>query len=223
MPKQTNTTTKIIASLKGLSKHLQPDEQPLIAEPAIWDSGQGQHSTACDVVLTNQRLFGYYFITFPRERLFLDAINLLHITSVSLRKKSYEPLFRELLIHTDERKIYIRASRQKIEALYSALRSAMAQYAPTSGATFQEIAPDGDTSTSTDAAPVYKRENIRRSFDNSPLAITLLFIGGLVLEIGGVILWGQTHSASTGLPLCAAGFFAVIVATLIRRQNRRQQ
>jgi len=221
LPKQTNTSTKIITSLKGLSKHLQSDEQPLIAQPAIWDGGQGQQSTACDVVLSNQRLFGYYFTTFPRKHLFLDAINLLNITSISLRKKSYEPLFRELLIHAGERKIYIRASRQKIEALYAALRSAMAQYAPTSGATFQETAPDGGASTSTDATPVYKREDIRKSFDNSPLAITLLFVGGLVLEIGGVILWGQTHSASTGLPLCAAGFVAVIVATLIRRQNRK--
>ena len=67
------TSDKIIRQLKGLRTHLQPDEEPLFTVPAIWDSGQEQRSVPCDVVVTNQRIFGYYFVTFPRERLFLDA------------------------------------------------------------------------------------------------------------------------------------------------------
>src|ERR1051326_3130083 len=120
---KTSTAEKIIGSLKGLQAHLQPGEEPIFTIPGIWDAGESQRSIACDIVVTNQRVFGYYFVTFPRERLFLDALALDAITNVALRQKSFEPVFRELLISDGTRKVYIRSSRQKIEALYSTLRS----------------------------------------------------------------------------------------------------
>src|SRR5690348_9063486 len=129
MPSKTSTSEKILNRLKGLRNNLQTDEQPLFSVPAIWDGGQGQHSTPCDIVVTNQRVFGYYYVSFPRERLFLDALPLKSIRAVSLRQKSFEPLFRELLVSNSQRRIYIRAPRQKIESLNEALRSAIEQYA----------------------------------------------------------------------------------------------
>src|SRR5581483_2292867 len=122
---------KILANLKGLRDHLHEGEQPLCDIPGIWDAGEEQGNAACDIVLTNQRILGYYYVSFPRERLFLDAITLSSISGVTLRQKSFEPLFRELQINEGQRKIYVRASRQKIEELDSALRSAIETYAPT--------------------------------------------------------------------------------------------
>src|SRR5712691_2772127 len=116
MPSKSMTAEKILTRLKGLRNHMQPGEEPLFAIPAIWDGGQGQRSTPCDVVLTNFRLFGYVFVSFPRERLFLDAITLSSIKAVSLRHKTYEPLFRELRVSNGERNIYIRSPRKKIRS-----------------------------------------------------------------------------------------------------------
>jgi hypothetical protein len=217
---KSNTAEKIFARLKGLRNHMQPAEEPLFSIPAIWDSGRGQHSMACDVVLTNQRLLGYVFVTFPRERLFLEAITLARITAVSFRQKTYEPIFRELLVSDGQQKVYIRAPRQKIEALYQALRSAIERYAPAAEpALGDEQPPTGRDQSGPYAAPVYGRQEIRTTFERSPLAITLLFVGGLILEIGGAVLWAVTHSAQTGFPLFIAGVVAVITATLVRRQR----
>src|SRR5437868_1869581 len=118
MPAQTQETQKILRRFKGLSRHLQEGEIPLFTVPAIWDSGQELHSSACDIIITNQRLFGYIYTRFPRERLFLDALPLGEIKAVSLHQKSFEPVFRELLVSTGKRSVYIRAPRQKIESLY---------------------------------------------------------------------------------------------------------
>ncbi|HEY4387903.1 MAG TPA: hypothetical protein VGN34_25935, partial [Ktedonobacteraceae bacterium] len=82
MPDKTSPANKIVASMKGLRNQLQTEEQPLLTMPGIWDNGQQQHSTMCDVILTNQRVFGYIYKTFPREHLFLDAQNLSEITRV---------------------------------------------------------------------------------------------------------------------------------------------
>src|SRR5947199_8667720 len=125
MPSQSRTAEKILARLKRLRNHLQANEEPLFSVPAIWDGGQSQRSMACDVVLTNQRLFGYVFVSFPRERLFLDALQLNSIKAVSLRHKTFEPIFRELLVSEGQRKVYIRAPRQTIESSYDALRTAI--------------------------------------------------------------------------------------------------
>jgi hypothetical protein len=45
-------------------------------------------------------------------------------------------------------------------------------------------------------------------------------VGGLLLEVVGVIIWLATQSAQTGLPLFFAGLVAVITSILVRRQNR---
>lgn len=208
---------KILASLKGLHNHLQTEEEPLFTIPAIWDSGQAQRSMACDVVLTNQRLLGYVLVTFPRERLFLETLTLSTITTVSLRQKTFEPLFRELLVSDGERKVYIRATPQKIERLYDALRSAIERYAPTAQPTFENT----QTPTTDDHTQhrVYGRQEIRTSFDRSPLAITLLFTGGLLLEIASAVVWAITHSLQTGLPLFFAGLVAVCTAFIVKRRR----
>jgi hypothetical protein len=198
-----------------LRKQLQADEQPLFALPAIWDNGRQRHSIPCDIVLTNQRLMGYYYVSFPRERLFLDALPLADITTVSLRQKAYEPLFRELLVSDGQRKVYIRAPRRKIEDLYAALRSAIESHAPAAGVAFADEAGDIEPRP---APVVYGRQEISRPFESSPLAIVLLFVGGLLLEIAGVLLWMATHSTQAGLPLCVAGFAAVITSFLARRR-----
>jgi hypothetical protein len=215
MPSQSRTAEKILSRLKGLRNHLQADEEPLFSVPAIWDGGQSQRSMACDVVLTNQRLFGYVYVSFPRERLFLDALQLNGIKAVSLRRKTYEPVFRELLVSERQRKVYIRAPRQKIESLYEALRAAIAQYAPSAQAAIEDEA--GSSPSQVTPSPVYGRQEIRTSFERSPLAIILLFVGGLLLEILGAVVWVATQSAQTGLPPIIAGLAAVITAILLRR------
>ena len=183
--------------------------------PAIWDNGKSHRSTPCDIVLTNQRLLGYYFASFPRERLFLDALPLTTLASVSLRQKTFEPLFHELMVSDGQHKVYIRAPRQKIETLYSALRLAIESYAPEAQPTFGAE----QTEKTAAPAPIFGRQDIRRPFESSSLAITMLFVGGLILEIGGVVIWSITHSSQIGLPLCIAGFVAVLVAILTRRQQ----
>jgi hypothetical protein len=215
MPPKTATAEKILTRLKGLRSHMQAGEEPLFSVPAIWDSGQEQRSMPCDVVLTNQRLFGYVYVTFPRERLFLDALSLTAIKAVTLRHKTFEPVFREMLVNDGERKVYIRAPRQKIESLYEALRSAIEQYAPET----QPVLEHDEVNNVAQTTPAFGRQEIRTPFERSPLAITLLFIGGLLLEIVGAALWAVTQSAQIGLPLIAAGFVAVITAILVRRQR----
>lgn len=210
----TTSAGRILKRFKGLHAQLQEGEFPTFTIPAIWDGGQGERAMPCDVIVTNQRVFGYYYVSFPRERLFLDAIALDDIRAVSLREKSFEPLFRELLINTGTRKVYARAPRQKIERLYEALRAANKEDTrPASGA-------ENDQGQAREArAPVYGRQEIRAAFERSPLAITLLFVGGLALEVLGALFWLLTGSAQTGLPLMVAGFVAVVTAILVARRS----
>lgn len=217
MPTQTTAAEKILRRSKGLRQHLQENEAPLFTIPAIWDGGQQSHGAACDIIVTNQRVFGYIYTTFPRERLFLDALPLASIRAVTLREKSFEPLFRELLLSSSKRKIYIRAPRQKIESLQAALRAAMTQ----ESAETQAGADMVDTPSVTVAptqAPVYGKQDIRGTFERSPLAIVMLFVGGLALEILGALLWIVSQSAQAGLPLCVAGFVAVVTSILVQRR-----
>ena len=215
MQPKNATADKLLKRLKGLRNHLLPDEEPLFTVPAIWDSGGEQRSMPCDVVLTNQRLFGYVYVTFPRERLFLDALALTAIKAVTFRQKTFEPLFRELLVSEGQRKVYIRAPRQKIESLYDALRSAMERYAPNVQPTLEHE----ETSHINETTPSFGKQEIRTTFERSPLAIILLFIGGLILEIGGIVLWTATQSSQIGLPLIIAGIVAEITSILVRRQR----
>jgi hypothetical protein len=221
------TAFKILRHVKRLREQMQPDEQPLLAIPAIWDNGKGPRSIACEVIVTNQRLMGFYAVSFPRPRRFLEDIPLASIASVSFRHKTYEPLFRELLVSDGQSKVYVRAPRRYIEALYGALRSATEQYAATAQPTFEDIVPEDDTPATTTtedainrAPTIYGRQDIRTSFARSPLAITLLFVGGILLEILGALLWGLTDSFQIGLPLFVAGLVAVLTATFMRRQKQ---
>src|SRR6202166_4886819 len=119
---------KILARLKGLRTQMRAGEQPLFSVPAIWENATDQQSNACDLVLTNQRLFGYIYTTFPRERLFLDALELDAITAVSIRQKNFAAMFRELLVSDNKKRIYIRATGKQIEETYTPLRSATAKH-----------------------------------------------------------------------------------------------
>ncbi len=218
---QSQASERILRRFKGLSQHLQADEWPLYTVPAIWDGGQSQHSNACDVIITNQRVFGYIYTRFPRERLFLDALPLDEIKAVTLRQKTHEPVFRELLISSGQRSVYVRAPRQKIERLYGALRSAIDQFVP---GTLSSPAEPGQESAAPPSSavfpPAFGKQEIRTSFERSPLAILLLFVGGLILEIGGALLWRLTQSFQTGFPLIVAGLVAVVAAILVLRQER---
>lgn len=222
--KKTRTVEKIFRKVKRLRDHMQPDEEPLLAIPAIWDSGKEQHSVPCDVVVTNQRLMGYYSVNRPRPRLFLEELPLADITVVSFRHKTYEPLFRELLVRTGQQKVYIRAPRRFIEALYAALREATELYTASGQTTFEDIpataieTPDAPARTRS-SATVYGRQDIRTNFERSPLAITLLFGGGLFLEIIGFGLWAATQSVQVGMPLFVAGLVAVLTAIFVKRQR----
>src|SRR5438128_4443444 len=153
------TAEKIYRPVNRLREHMQPGEEPLLNFPAIWDNGQQQRSTPCDVIVTNQRLIGYYSVKFPRQRLFFDALSLAQITAVSLRHKTFEPVFRELLVSEGRRKVYIRAPRRYIEALFAALRSATEQYVTTTQPIFEE--QPGDDAPHTVPAPIYGRQDIR--------------------------------------------------------------
>jgi hypothetical protein len=220
VPNTKSTADKILAQIKSLHKHLQPDEQPLLTLPAIWDAGQNTKSIACDVILTDQRLLGYYFVSFPRERLFLDALALQEIRTVAIRQKNFEPLFRELLVSDAQRKIYIRAPRQKIEMFYTELRSAIETYAQANTPTYDtDDTANEQIAITASPAPVYGRQEIKTAFESSNMAILLLFMGGLGLEIGGATLW-ETVGQAIGLPLCLAGFVLVFAAIVQRRQRR---
>lgn len=218
MSNTSGNAQQILSRCKGLSQQLQAGEEPVFSIPAIWDSNRYSHSEACEVILTNQRILGFYFKSFPREKLFLDALNLSAITHLTLRQKSYTP-FCELMISEGTHKVAIRAPRQKSEAMYAALRTATATHhqldeQEKSVATSEALTPVG-----TSPVPVYGREDMRVAFDTSPLAIVTLFVGGIVLEIIGALLWSLTHTSQIGLPLCIAGFIAVIVAILQARQR----
>lgn len=214
---------KILPKIKGLRDHLQPDEEPLVTIPGIWDGTPTDESerrtTTCEIIVTNQRVLGYMYTKFPRERLFLESFSLKSITNLAFRQRSFDPLFRELSLSNDTQTAYIRSSREKIELLYQEIQSAITTYAPH---VTSSTPSSSDTSEEVTArpAPVYERKTIRTTFEQSSLGITALFVGGLLLEIIGIIAWSLARSAQVGLPLCLAGFLAVFIATLSVRQRR---
>lgn len=217
------SSEKILSRLKGLSAQMRAGEQPLFSTPAIWENATEKQSNACDLVLTNQRLFGYIYTTFPRERLFLDALELDKITTVSLLQKSFAGGFRELLVSDGTQKIYIRTTRKKIEDIYAALQDSLAEHASAAHATLDKPTPHAEATDEKQPAhptPVYSRQQVRQPLERSPLGITLLLVGGLLIEMLGAIAWAVTGSPATGLPLFLAGLVAVGVATLARRQMR---
>ncbi|HEY1353458.1 MAG TPA: hypothetical protein VGF67_27940 [Ktedonobacteraceae bacterium] len=217
------TAEKILGHLKGLRDQMRADEQPLFSIPAIWEHAGEQGSHACDLVLTNQRLFGYIYTTFPRERLFLDALELAALKAVTVRQKTFELLFSELFVSDGHTRISIRAPRKKIERTYLALRQALADHAADVYA-----ALEGESAAREEESPadmrrrrsVSARQLVRQPLERSPQGIALLLTGGLVLEMGGALVWAATGSSQTGGPLLLAGLVAVVCAILARRQLR---
>src|SRR5439155_21271980 len=163
MKNNTRTTEKIFRQVKRLREHMKPEEEPLLAVPAIWDGGQSQRGIPCDVIVTNQRLIGYYSVNMPRKRLFLEEVSLSAIKTVSLRHKTFEPIFRELMVTDGIGRVYIRAPLSQIEALYAALREATEQYAPTTQPTFEDM-PEQEQNRSSNS-PIYGRLVIRTPFE----------------------------------------------------------
>lgn len=240
------SSDKILSRLKGLGKQMREGEQPVFSMPAIWENASEQRSEACDLVLTNQRLFGYIYTTFPRERLFLDALELREIKTISFRQKSFEALFRELFVSDGRKRVYIRATRKKSEAASEALRAAISEYVSASravpaqeGGVSEQVNPPAEQLESEAQAgeeeeaanpleeqgrphgePMYRQQRIRQPLERSPLGIALLLVGGLLLEIVGALVWIGTGSLQTGAPLFLAGLVAVIVAIITRRQLR---
>ena len=217
---KARTAYKILRRVRGLREQMQPEEEPLLAVAGIWDSGKEEHSTPCEVIVTNQRLLGFYTSRISRtRRLFLEQFDLMAITAVSLRQKTYEPIFRELMVSDGKQKVYIRAPRRNIEALFAALRTTIAQHGDGTKATFVDEQQQGKAPETAPAAPTYGRQDVRAAFDRSPLAITLLFVGGLIVEVVGFVLWGITGSVQVGIPLFAAGIVAVMTAIFLRRRR----
>ena len=157
---------------------------------------------------------------FPRERLFLEAFSLKNITNLAFRQRSFDPLFRELSLSESTRTSYIRSSREKIELLYQEIQIAIATYAPHSTSSTPSSVDDTNDEATVRSAPIYERKTIRTTFEQSSLGITALFVGGLLLEVIGIIAWSLTQSIQVGLPLCLAGLLAVFIATLSVRQRR---
>jgi hypothetical protein len=215
------TADKILNSVKGLRDHMQPGEQPIINIPAFWDNGQQSRSVACDAIVTNQRLLGYYLVRFPRERLFLDELPLTAIRAVTLRQRSFEPVFREIMVRGEDRVLYIRAPRQKIETLFASLQTALEASTSTTKATIAtEEGSVAEHAAPTHAAPTYERQTIRQPFEGSSLNITILLAGGILLEILGILFWSITQNAQIGLPLAGAGFIVWLTGMLLRRRRQ---
>ncbi|MGH2508120.1 MAG: hypothetical protein ACRDHZ_12050 [Ktedonobacteraceae bacterium] len=177
-----NTSSeKILSRLKGLRAQMREGEQPLFSIPAIWDNTTEKQSNACDLVLTNQRIFGYIYSTFPRARLFLDTVELDHIQQVSSRQKSFEAVFRELFVSDGRKNIYIRTTRKKLEDISAALHSVLAEHAPTTYARLDKNTSEEQLATTKEAipaAPIFSHEKVQQRMERSPIGITLLLVGG---------------------------------------------
>jgi hypothetical protein len=219
MPETASAATnKIFQRLKGLRAQMQTDEEPILALPAIWDSGSSSHSTACDVIVTNQRLIGYYYRGFPRERIFIETLDLAKLNTVTWRDKNFEPVFREILVSDGLHKVYIRTPRQKSALLYETIQMLTEQNDLASKQ--QEITStagvDEQIQVSTHRAPIYGHEEVRRPFENTVLSNVVLLVGGILLEIFGILLLTTLHNASISIPLFVAGFVAVAASFLSR-------
>jgi hypothetical protein len=213
------TSQKILARMKGLQAQMREGEQPLFTIPVIWENAMEKQTSACDLVLTNQRVFGYIFTSFPRERLFLDALELDSIKAVSIRQKNFDAVFRELFVSDGTKKIYLRATRKKIEDAYTALQATIGKPVQVVQSDVQVTESEPQQAESSPAT-IFGRQEVKQTLERSPMGITLLLAGGLLLEIIGVLAWAVTGEAQTGLPLCIAGVVAVVVATIARRQLR---
>ncbi|WP_052889907.1 hypothetical protein [Thermogemmatispora carboxidivorans] len=207
---QEGAARRILRRFHGLQAHLEPGEEPLESRPVIWHSQQ-HGSVACDVILTNRRLLGYYQVRFPRRRLFLEAIPLAEVTAITLRSPQSKPLLHELLISSEEGVVLLRAPRRVIEGLYDSLHRLGAETGPEPELAGAEPARA--------PSPRFDRQRLARSAEHSPAGIALIFACGLILEIIAIFLWLTTGSLATSLPPFGAGLLAVLTAILVYRQR----
>nr|BBH92704.1 hypothetical protein KTA_09030 [Thermogemmatispora argillosa] len=209
------TVRRLLRRFRGLQAHLLPDEEPLASHPVIWNSQQ-HGRVACDAILTNRRLLGYYQIRFPRPRLFLEAIPLEAITSITLRSPQSKPLLHELLIISGQRRVLLRAPRRVIENLYDALQRL--SESERASQTTESAQTDGEEPDRA-LPPRFARQPLASSAEHSPAGIAVIFACGLILEIIAVFLWQTTGSLATSLPPFGAGLLAVVTAVLVYRQR----
>ena len=127
------------------------------------------------------------------------------------------------MVRDGQSKLYVRAPRPKIEALYATLRSAIDQYLPVASTTVEDTVPEQEKRSTPPQTSAFGRQDIRTAFSNSPLAIVILFVGGLALEVIACVLWAATQSTQVGLPLFVAGLVAVITSVLLRRQRQSKK
>ncbi|GER83199.1 hypothetical protein KTAU_18360 [Thermogemmatispora aurantia] len=223
-PSQARAGRRILRRFRGLQAHLQPDEELLGSRPVIWSSQQ-HGRVACDVILTNRRLLGYYQVRFPRPRLFLEAIPLTEITAITLRMPQSRVLLYELLISFGEGSVLLRAPQRTIDYLYDTLRhlSEGSRQEPGPMAAEQEPSPTRAASSqqepSCGQSPHFARRQLAGTAERSPTAIAAIFACGLILEIIAVYLWLTTGSLATSLPPFGAGLLAVLTAILVYRQR----
>ncbi|WP_069803082.1 hypothetical protein [Thermogemmatispora onikobensis] len=208
---QQSAARRILRRFRGLQAHLEPGEEPLESRPVIWHSQQ-HGSVACDVILTNRRLLGYYQVQFPRSRFFLEAIPLTEITAITLRSPQSKPLLHELLISSGQGAVLLRAPRRVIEGLYDSLHRLGGETGPE-----PEQVGAGPARV---PSPRFDRQQLAGSAEHSPAGIALLFACGLILEIIAVFLWLTTGSLATSLPPFVTGLLTVLTAILVYRQRR---
>ncbi|WP_376795065.1 TRIC cation channel family protein [Thermogemmatispora sp.] len=216
---QAGAARRILRRFRGLQAHLQPGEEPLGSRPVIWHS-QEHGAVACDVILTNRRLLGYYQTRFPRSRLFLEAIPLQEITSLTQRIPQSKSLLHELLIISGQGQVLLRAPRRSIEQLCEAIRllkegASQEREAASSSA----VAAGGEEEPEREPPLRLARQQLVGSAERSPAAIAAIFACGLILEIIAVFLWATTGSLATSLPPFGAGLLAVLTAILVYRQR----
>ncbi len=226
LARNTQVMHRLPRRFRSLQSHLLPDEEPLSSHPVIWKSQQ-HGGLACDAILTNRRLLGYYQVRFPRRRLFLEAIPLEEIISVTQRDPQSKSLLHELLIIAKQDRVLLRAPRRVIENLYDALHHLSASEGE-SKTQKTATAESASVSAQTDGAepdrasvhsPRFARQQLTGSAGHSPAGIALIFACGLILEIIAVFLWQTTSSLATSLPPFGAGLLAILTAILVYRQR----
>ncbi len=218
----TIASEKSFKRLKRLSDRMREGEQPLFTIPAFWENREEKQTQACDLVVTNQRVFGYIYTTFPRERLFMDTLELEQIKTVSIRQKTSDMIFRELLLSDGQKKVLVRGTRRRIEEAFTVLRSTIGDRSllAEEGGEEESVQDSLEEVTVERSAPVYERKKLRQSLERSPQGLAFLLAGGLLLEVLGVATWAFTGSLQIGGPLFLAGIIAVVIATVARRQMR---
>ncbi len=208
MPDETIQSQKILAqsSLRGIDPYIHLNEAALLTIPAIWDNGQSQKSRPCEIVLTDQRLLGFFR---SRRETSVEEFALEAIQTVTFREKQYEPIFRELLVSDGVRRVFIRAPKKKLEELYIRLQ-----------ATLKLQTSTGEAVTASKSSPTFERENLSTaSYESSSAGLTMLLGLGIAMECLSLFLCTAAQNLQAAAPLFIVGFMAVCLAFIIRRRR----